>query len=583
MDVANGIAVQVAGLTLTGLTHDGTAASVDYTVTQPTTSANITQATLSVTGILAMNKIYDGTTTATLNTSNAALQGTVSGDTGITFSTSAAVGAFVSKDVANGITVNISGITFGGTTQDSTAASVDYTLVQPTTTANITPLALLVTATGISKGYDTTTSATVTLSDNRLAIDDGTFTDEYTSAAFTDPNVGNNKTVNVSGIFLSGPDSQDYTPNTTASTTANITIGTPVISVTGGPFVYNDTAEAATVTVTDGHGNEVAGTITVTYTAAPTNQGSSSGAVTDVGMYYVGVEFVSSNPNYMSLGTVTPVDAGTLTITPATLTVSGVTGMNKVYDGTTSATVNTAGATLNGVYPSDNVTLTGTGGTFSSPDVGNNLTVTASGLSLIGSNAFDYVLTVPTTTANITQATLTVTGITALNKTYDGTTTASLSTSGATLNGTAAGDTGITFSAASATGAFATRDVANGIVVQVSGITFGGITQDSTPASVDYVLTQPTTTANITQATLTVTGITAANKTYDGTTTASLTTSGATLHGTVSGDTGITFAPPAPPAPSLRPTRHPVSWCRCRGSPSAAPPRTAPRPAWTTR
>ena len=132
----------------------------------------------------------------------------------------------------------------------------------------------------------------------------------------------------------------------------------------------------------------------------------------------------------------------------------------------------------------------------------------------------------------IGQATLTVTGITANNKPYDGTDAATLNTGGAVLHGVVSGDTAtVTFAASAATGTFASPDAAPGIVVQVAGITFAGTTQDGTLASVDYTLTQPTTTAAISQATLTVTGITANNKPYDGTPAATLNTAGAVLMG----------------------------------------------------
>src|ERR1022692_2808509 len=45
-----------------------------------------------------------------------------------------------------------------------------------------TPVTLTVSATGVNKTYDQTTTTTVTLSDNRIAGD--TITDAYTSAAF---------------------------------------------------------------------------------------------------------------------------------------------------------------------------------------------------------------------------------------------------------------------------------------------------------------------------------------------------------------------------------------------------------------
>src|SRR5208282_4808781 len=111
---------------------------------------------------------------------------------------------------------------------------------------------------------------------------------------------------------------------------------------------------------------------------------------------------------------------------------------------TTAALQGLAGASLVGMVSGDTVTL-GTGsaaGTFASKDVGQNITVSVTGLTLGGSQAADYTLTQPTTTANITAATLTVTGITAAGKTYDGGTTAALqglATAG--LVGVVSGDT----------------------------------------------------------------------------------------------------------------------------------------------
>jgi hypothetical protein len=138
-------------------------------------------------------------------------------------------------------------------------------------------------------------------------------------------------------------------------------------------------------------------------------------------------------------------------------------------------------------------------------------------------------VTQPTTTANITPAALTVTGIMANNKVYDHTTTATLNTGSAALVGVFGGDV-VTLVTTGATGAFASKDVATGITVNVSGLALNGAQAG------DYTVTQPTTTANITPATLTVTGITASSKVYDGTTTATLDTTGASLVGVFHGD-----------------------------------------------
>ena len=98
----------------------------------------------------------------------------------------------------------------------------------------------------------------------------------------------------------------------------------------------------------------------------------------------------------------------------------------------------------------------------------------------------------------ITAKTLTVSGITSPGKVYDGTTTASLSVAGATLVGRVAGDTTTTLVTTGATGTFADKNVGVGKTVTVAGLT---ITGTDAP---NYTLTQPTTTASITKATLTV-------------------------------------------------------------------------------
>ena len=123
---------------------------------------------------------------------------------------------FADKNVGTGKTVTVSGITISG------ADAGNYTFnASATTTADITARALTVTATGVNKVYDGTTTATVTLSDNRVAGD--VLADSYTTASFADKNVGTGKTVTVSGITISGTDAGNYTFNTTATTTADIT------------------------------------------------------------------------------------------------------------------------------------------------------------------------------------------------------------------------------------------------------------------------------------------------------------------------------------------------------------------------
>ena len=90
----------------------------------------------------------------------------------------------------------------------------------------VNPAQLTVNATGINKISDGTLTATVTLSDNRIAGD--VFTDNYISATFGNADIGNGKIVGVTGISISGADAGNYTlTSPVAFTTANITSGTP--------------------------------------------------------------------------------------------------------------------------------------------------------------------------------------------------------------------------------------------------------------------------------------------------------------------------------------------------------------------
>src|SRR5208282_5363183 len=90
---------------------------------------------------------------------------------------------------------------------------------------------------------------------------------------------------------------------------------------------------------------------------------------------------------------------------------SGITANNKVYDGTTAATISLTNVVLTGVVSGDTVSLSTNGYTanFSSAGVGTSIGVTVSGLSLTGSSATNYTLIQPVgLTANITAKALTI-------------------------------------------------------------------------------------------------------------------------------------------------------------------------------
>ena len=430
---------------------------------------NVGQATLTVTAT-GVNKVYDGGTAATVTLSDNHLGSDV-----VTESYTSAT--FADKTVATGKTVSVSGISISGGT-----AAANYSLGNTTasTTANITVRTLTVSATGLNKVYDGTTAATVTLSDNHLGSD--VVTESYTSATFADKAVGTGKTVSVSGISISGgTDAANYSlGNTTASTTANISKATLTVSATGQNKVY-DGGTAATVTLSDNHlGSDV---VTESYTSATfADKNVATGKTVSVSG--ISISGGTDAGNY-SLGNTTA--STTANISKATLTVSA-TGVNKTYDGTTAATVTLSDNHLGG----DVVTESYTSASFADKAVATGKTVSVSGISISGgTDAGNYSLgnTTASTTANISKATLTVSA-TGVNKTYDGTTAATV-----TLSDNHLGSDVVTESYTGAS--FADKNVGTGKTVSVSGISISGGTD---AANYNLGNTTASTTASITAA-----------------------------------------------------------------------------------
>ena len=127
----------------------------------------------------------------------------------------------------------------------------------------ITARPLTVTATGVNKVYDGTTTATVSLSDNRVSGD--VFTVASTGATFADKHVGTGKPVTVAGIALSGTDAGNYTVAATATTTAAITARPVTVTADAQTKGYGVAEPALTYQVTVGSlvsGDSVTGTLT---------------------------------------------------------------------------------------------------------------------------------------------------------------------------------------------------------------------------------------------------------------------------------------------------------------------------------
>ena len=205
----------------------------------------IGQRTLTLSSFFADNKTYDRTTDVTGPSGSRFSDNRVSGDD-LSFSYTA---AFADKNVANGKTVNYTGISIsGGTDQEN------YTLNSITTgstTANITPKTVTPAIVANNKCYDGGTTATLSSQYVNDVISPDVVTLLVTASNFADAAVGAGKLVTASGLTLGGADAGNYTLNgvTTATNTAEIYV-IPELSSTLTPtaicnlatFHYNPTS-----------------------------------------------------------------------------------------------------------------------------------------------------------------------------------------------------------------------------------------------------------------------------------------------------------------------------------------------------
>src|SRR5439155_14101170 len=114
------------------------------------------------------------------------------------------------------------------------------------TTADISALGITGSITAGNKTYDAGTTATIATRSLSGVL--GTDAVSYVggAAAFGDKNVGTGKTVTGTGLSLSGADAGNYTVNSTATTTADITALGITGSITANSKTY-DANTAATI------------------------------------------------------------------------------------------------------------------------------------------------------------------------------------------------------------------------------------------------------------------------------------------------------------------------------------------------
>ena len=305
-------------------------ASISSTLTQ-----TIDSSTLTVTGITANNKVYDGTNSAMLNLAGARLIGAVSDDD-VGLTTNCAVGFFDTKNIGSEKPVNISGLRLTG------GKAGNYSLMQPITAANISPASLAPAITSQDKVYDGNNSTTIIDRDlvgvvynhEDVSLTGGT-------AIFEGVNVGSH-TVTATGLSLSGVDLSNYELSaTTATTITNITSATLTVTAADASRGYGETNPVFAVSYNGFVGGEtnsvLSGTLEVS-SAADTNS--------PVGTYAINATGYSSD-NY-TIG----YQAGWLSVTNARLTITA-DDTNKIY----GQTVTFAGTefTASGLVSTDSV------------------------------------------------------------------------------------------------------------------------------------------------------------------------------------------------------------------------------------
>ena len=444
-----------------------------------------------VSGITAENKVYDGTTAATLNYSEVIINAVISGDDlGIT-----ATGSFASKNASESAqTVTISNVAFTGADAGNYALAADGQ--QTETVATISKRAIIVSgitkATYSTKEYDGTTELKYfylnsgdALLDGKADGDDLTVTAE---GVLEDVYPGENKTASIS-LTLGGDDVANYylaadgqQTEVTGLTVDKRRLAPKISSLDD--RVYNGTTQYtfewgefdfywphSMYTPIDDE--EVGFSFTLTVTESEKNVG----VVKTIN--YSAAELQGKDKDNYALDPANFLTQTALSfaITAKEITVTGITANDKVYDGTVNAQLNISDATLVGVVEGDDVSLAngGISGAFLDKNVTENKVVTVSGLTLSGEQAGNYLIASTTATATISPKEITVTGIIASQKTYDGTTAVSLTYDEVVLQGKVEGDD----LTVTALGAFTNKNAGENKTVNITSIAFTGEDKDN--------------------------------------------------------------------------------------------------------
>jgi len=262
----------------------------------------------------------------------------------------------------------------------------------------VNPKSITGSFTADNKTYDGNNSATVLTRSVNAADVVGSDVVTLTggTATFANKDVGNGKTVTLTGASLGGADAANYNLTSVNTTTANITAKQLTGSFTANnkPYDGNTNATVASTSLPGVISPDVVNLVVTNAQFDNKNVANGKTVTADLALSGAQAGNYSLSSNTAS--------------TTANITAKGITGSftaaNKVYDGNNSATI--TGRNLSGVINPDVVTLTGGTATFDNANVGANKTVTGTGFTLTGADAGNYTLasSTLTTTASILYA-----------------------------------------------------------------------------------------------------------------------------------------------------------------------------------
>ena len=428
--------------------------------------ATITQRVLTLSGVAAQSKNYDGTTAADAAQFHATLNNVVAGEESLVSATATGA-AYNSKDVASANAVNYTGVALGGT------GAGNYTLAASTAqgVGSITAKQLNLALAGgarFDKTYDGTANVTQTLTkDGNYTLTNfvnGEGADialAPVTGTYTDKNAGTGKTVTFGGLTLTGTGAGNYSLSaTTLTTTGDIAKRALTLEGTAGTQFTKTYDGTATVTqnLVRGTNYRLAGVVEGEGTnVVALNESAAQGAYTTANAQAAGaqqnVTFTnlaltgSGTGNYTLATSKTFENAGRITPKELNLALANGTRFDKTYDGNANVAQTLAKGTnysLTGFVTGEgaDIELNAVTGKYADKNAAADKAVTFDGLTLTGTGAGNYTLnkTALTGTGTITKRALTLGAVAAQTKTYDGNTLADASKFGAALNNAVAGD-----------------------------------------------------------------------------------------------------------------------------------------------